>query len=58
MKIGMVDSDGEVKDRNNMRIGRVKPDGTVVDSNNMTIGYAKGIPMEYAVVFFFFKIFE
>ena len=58
MKIGKVDSDGEVKDSNNMQIGRVKADGTVVDRNNMTIGYAKSIPATYAAVFFFFKLFE
>ena len=58
MKIGKVDSDGEVKDRNNMQIGRVKADGTVVDRSNMTIGYAKGIPTTYAAVFFFFNLFK
>ena len=58
MMIGKVERNGEVKDRNYMRIGRVRPDGTVANSNNMTIGYAKGIPVTYAAVFFFFKLFE
>jgi len=57
MSIGKVDGDGVVKDKNNMLIGRVKSDGTVVDRNNKTIGYAKGIPMRYAAVFFFLKMF-
>ena len=58
MKIGKVDGDGEVRDRNNMLIGRVKTDGTVVDRHNMTVGYAKGLPAACAAVFYFFKLFE
>jgi hypothetical protein len=58
MNIGKVDSDGYVKDRNNMTLGRIKSDGYVVDRNNMTIGRAKDVPVYYAAVFFFFNMFE
>lgn len=58
MMIGKVESDGTVRDRNNMMVGKVKPDGTVIGRNNMTIGYAKGVPMTYAAVFLFFKLFK
>ena len=57
MTIGKVESDGYVKDRSNMNLGRIKPDGYVLDRSNMTIGRAKGVPISYAAVFFFFKMF-
>ena len=57
MMIGKVESDGYVKDRSNMTVGRIKPDGYVVDRSNMTIGRAKGIPITYAAVYFFFNKF-
>ena len=58
MMIGKVESDGTVRDRNNMMVGKVKQDGTVIGRNNMTIGYAKGVPVTYAAVFFFFNLFK
>lgn len=58
MTIGKVDSDGYVKDCSNMTLGRIKSDSYVVDRNNMTIGRAKDVPVPYAAVFFFFKLFE
>jgi hypothetical protein len=41
-----------------MILGRIKSDGYVLDRNNMTIGKAKDVPIAYAAVFFFFKLFE
>jgi hypothetical protein len=58
MTIGKVEADGYVKDRSNMILGRIKSDGYVLDRNNMTIGKAKDVPIAYAAVFFFFKLFE
>lgn len=57
MTIGKVESNGTVRDHNNMMVGKVKQDGTVIGRNNMTVGYAKGVPMAYAAVFFFFNLF-
>jgi hypothetical protein len=39
-------------------MGRVNDDGTVRDSNNHLLGYAKGVPMKYAALYFFFNLFE
>ena len=58
MTLGKVESDGTVRDRNNMLLGKVKSDGDVVDCNNMTTGHAKDVPVAYAAVFFFFNMFE
>ena len=58
MTIGKVESDGYVKDRSNMNLGRIKPDGYVLDRSNMTIGRAKGVPISYVAVFFFFHLFD
>ena len=57
MTIGRIESDGTVRDRNNMMMGRIGADGTVRNRDNMTIGYARGVPMAYATVFFFFNLF-
>ena len=56
MTIGRIEADGTVRDRNNMMMGRIGADGTVRNRDNMTIGYAKGVPMAYAAVFFFFNL--
>lgn len=49
-----VDADGTVRNSNNSLLGKVEGDGTVRDSNNHSIGYARGVPMRYAAVYFFF----
>lgn len=43
-----------IRNSNNSLLGKVDSDGTVRNSNNSVIGYAKGVPMRYAAVFFFF----
>ena len=55
--LGKVESNGVVRNSNNSTLGKVEVDGTIRDSNNHTIGYAKGVPMKYAAVFFFFGCF-
>ena len=52
--MGKVESSGTVRNSNNSLLGKVDSDGTVRNSNNSVIGYAKGVPMRYAAVFFFF----
>lgn len=46
-----------IRNSNNSLLGKVDSDGTVRNSNNSVIGYAKGVPMRYAAVFFFFHFF-
>ena len=55
--LGKVESNGVVRNSNNSTLGKVESDGTVRDSNNHTIGYAKGVPMRYAALYFFFNFF-
>lgn len=55
--IGRISSNGDIRDSNNHYLGKIESDGTVRDSNNHTIGYAKGVPMKYAAVYFFFGFF-
>ena len=55
--LGKIESDGKVRDCNNHLIGKVESDGTVRDSNNHKIGSAKGVPQQYAALFFFFDLF-
>ena len=55
--LGKVESNGVVRNSNNSTLGKVEADGTVRDCNNHTIGYARGVPMKYAAVFFFFNFF-
>ena len=57
MTIGKIDSNGYVYNRSNMTIGRIKSDGYIMDRSNMTIGRAKGIPITYTAVYFFFNKF-
>lgn len=56
--IGKVDNDGTVRNSSNSTIGKIDSDGTVRNSNNSSIGYAKGVPVRYAAVFFFFDFFK
>ena len=53
--IGHIKSDGTVQDSNYRTIGHIKSDGTVQDSNYKTIGHAKGVSMEWAALYFFFR---
>jgi hypothetical protein len=46
-----------VRNSNNSVLGRVCADGTVRNSNNSVIGYAKDVPVRYAALYFFFKVF-
>lgn len=55
--MGKVESNGVVRNSNNSTLGKVESNGTVRDSNNHVLGYAKGVPMRYAAVFFFFGCF-
>ncbi len=56
--IGKIESDGTVRDSSNRSIGKVESDGTVRDSSNRTLGTAKGVPMRYAALYFFFDFFR
>ena len=49
-----IEGNGTVRNSNNSLLGKVEGDGTVRDSNNHSIGYARGVPMRYAAVYFFF----
>ena len=49
-----IEGNGTVRNSNNSLLGKVEGDGTVRDSNNHAIGYARGVPMRYAAVYFFF----
>ena len=57
-QIGKIESDGTVRNSSNSTIGKVCSDGTVRNSSNSTIGYAKGVPVRYAALFFFFDFFK
>jgi len=50
-----VNKDGRIQDGSYRTIGYVKDDGTVQDGSYRTLGYAKGIPRNWAAVFFFFN---
>lgn len=56
--LGYINNDGTVRNSNNSVLGRVYDDGTVRNSNNSVIGYARGVPMRYAALYFFFNFFE
>ena len=56
--IGKVESNGTVRNGSNSSIGKIESDGTVRNSSNSCIGYAKGVPVRYAAVFFFFDFFK
>ena len=44
-----------VQDASYRILGHVKTDGTVQDASYRVIGHVKGIPMEWAVLYFFFR---
>ena len=56
--LGKIESDGTVRDQSNRTLGKVESDGTVRDSSNRTLGTAKGVPMRYAALYFFFDFFR
>ena len=58
MLLGKVESDGTVRNSSNSTVGKIDRDGTVRNSSNSTIGYAKGVPVRYAALFFFFDFFK
>lgn len=43
-----------LKDSNYRTVGHIRQDGTVQDSNYKTIGHAKGVPVAWGAVLFFF----
>ena len=48
----------DLRNSSNSTIGKIESDGTVRNGSNSTIGYAKGVPVRYAAVFFFFDFFK
>jgi hypothetical protein len=51
--VGYVQNDGTVLDKDKKTIGSIK-EGVVTSASNETIGYAKGVPVKWAAVYFFF----
>ena len=52
--IGHIKSNGTIQDSSYRIIGHVKSDGTVQDASYRIIGHTKGVPMEWAALYFFF----
>lgn len=48
----------DLRNASNSLIGKIESDGTVRNGSNSTIGSAKGVPVRYAAVFFFFDFFK
>ena len=53
--VGHIRSDGTVMDASYRTIGHIREDGTVMDASYHTIGHAKGIPLAWAALYFFFS---
>lgn len=51
--VGYVQTDGTILDKDKKTIGIIK-DGVVSSPGGETIGYAKGVPLKWAAVYFFF----
>ncbi len=51
--VGYVQNDGSILDKDKKVIGYIK-EGVVSSANNETIGYAKGVPVKWAAVYYFF----
>lgn len=45
-----------VSDSGYRTVGFIKSDGTVQDSGYRTIGHTSDVPMEWAALYFFFKL--
>ena len=52
--VAHIKSDGTIQDSSYRVIGHVKSDGTVQDASYRIIGHTKGVPMEWAALYFFF----
>ena len=53
--IAFIKSDGTIQDSGFKVIGHFKENGTIQDSSFRVIGHADGIPMKWAVWYFFFR---
>ena len=53
--MGHIKPDGVIQDSSYRILGHVKTDGTVQDASYKVIGHVKGIPMEWAALYFFFR---
>jgi hypothetical protein len=51
--VGYVQNDGTILDKDKKVLGYIK-EGVVTGGNNETIGYAKGVPVKWAAVYYFF----
>ena len=53
--VGHIKPDGVIQDSSYRILGYVKTDGTVQDDSYRVIGHVKGVPMEWAALYFFFR---
>jgi hypothetical protein len=53
--VGHINNDGTIYDKSYRTIGHVNSDGTIYDASYRTIGHAKGIPLQWAAFYFFFR---
>ncbi len=53
--VAHITSDGTIQDSGYRTIGHITKDGTIQDASYRTIGHAKGIPLQWAAFYFFFK---
>ena len=53
--VAHIKSDGTIQDDSYRVIGHIKADGTIQDSSYRVIGHTKGVPMEWAALYFFFR---
>ena len=45
-----------IRNSNQSVMATISPNGDVRNSNNSLVGYAKGVPMKYAALYFFFNL--
>ena len=55
--LATISASGEVRNSNGSLVARINSNGDVRDANNSVIGYAKDVPVRYAALYFFFKVF-
>ena len=55
-QVGRVYSDGVVRDKYGAQIGKVDKDGTIRDRYGASIGSARGVPVTWAGLYFFFNL--
>ena len=53
--VAHISKDGTIQDASYHTIGHIRDDGTVMDASYHTIGHAKGIPLAWAALYFFFS---